>query len=439
MLKTYQVYKTKPFESWQKFKELRNKNYRDIMNARKEGKVLTTGGMESPTELVAAFVDFVHLSEEPYGASCAINSEFSLECLQATEARGYARDLCAYMRNYMGSLFLNRFAFGGEFPIPNFSFQVHACDTHAKWMQAVTEIEHIPFFSVDTPLAPLQYTERMENRLEYVVNQYYEGIEWLKKTTGKEFDDERFIKAVKNSLTSTRLWAEICHYNKNIPAPLDQKSIFTFYVPILQDRISDEIVSAYTMLRDEMKYRAENDIAAVAHERCRIMDDSPPPWYFLELYRYFERYGGVSVGSTYTYGLTGAWEDQPDGTIGPKKLPWERGIELRTRDDYIKYLVRWTMERLFYFQSMCQPDDKSKMMLRMAKEWKLDAVVFHLNRGCEGLAYGQKENKLYLSSHGIPTLAYEGNNADKREWDAKGVIRRIDTFMEGLGLKRIDE
>lgn len=429
-------YKTRPFDSWQKAKELRLKNYQDVMHAKENGKMLTTGGMEGPTELIAAFGDFVHLAEEPYGASCASMPEFSLACMEAAESRGYARDLCGYMRNYMGSLFLNRFAFGGEFPRPDFCLQIHACDTHGKWMQAATEIKGIPYFCVDQAVAPSGL--RMENRVNYIVAQYYDAIEWLKKITGREFNDERFIKAVENSFESTKLWAEICNYNKHIPAPLDQKSIFTFYVPILQDRLSDEIVSFYRMLRDEMKYRVENDIAALATERCRIIDDSPPPWYFLEIYRYFEQYGAVSVGSVYTYCLTGAFEDQPDGSIGPKKTPKEKGAVLRTRDDYIKTLVQWTLERLFYFQSLCLPHDKSKMMLRIVKEFQVNAVVFHLNRGCEGLAFGQKENKLYLSEAGISTMSYEGNNADKREFDEKGVIRRIDTFMESIGLRKLN-
>lgn len=428
-------YKTRPFDCWQKAKELRVNNYRSVMNARNEGKMLTTGGMEGPTELVYAFGDFVHLAEEPYGASCATMPEFSQACLQACESRGYARDLCGYVREYLGSVFLNRFAFGGEFPKPDFSLQTHACDSHAKWMQAATEIKGVPFFCVDTPLAPIGLRE--ENKIKYLSDQFYEAIEWLKKVTGRDFDDERFVKAVENSFEASKLWAEVCNYNKHIPAPLDQKSIFTFYVPILQDHFSDEIVSFYRTLRDEVKWRVENDIAALATERCRFIDDSPPPWYFLEIYRYLQEYGAVSVGSTYTYGLCGAWEDQTDGTIGPKKTPKEKGIVLQTRDDYIQALAQWTLDRLFYFQSMCVPSDKSRMMLRIVKEFHLDAVIFHLNRGCEGLAFGQKENRLYLSENGVPTLTYEGNNADRRDFDEKGTLRRIDTFMESLGLKKL--
>lgn len=393
--------------------------------------------MEAFTELVAAFGEHVHLATEPYGASIGSDPEFSRLCVEALESRGYARDLCAYTRNYLGSILVNRYNFGGSFPRPDFLFQAHSCDSHSKWLQSATELLGLPYFSIEMPMAP--HHLRMDNRINYLANQFYEAIEWLKKITGREFDDERFAHAVENSMTATKLWAEVCNFNKHVPAPLDQKSIFSFYVPILQDRISDRIVSFYRELRDEMKYRAENDIAALATERCRLLDDSPPPWYFLALYRYMEKYGTLSIGSTYSFGLTGAWEDRPDGTMGPKVTPMEKGIPLKTRDDYIGALARWAIERLFYFMSMCQPDDKSNKMLQMVKEWHVDGVVFHLNRGCEGLAFGQKENRLYLSEAGIPTMTYEGNNADKREFDEKGVLRRIDAFMESLGLKGLEE
>ncbi len=434
-VKQRQLYRTEPLKCWEKAKELRLKHYRDVANAGEAGKILSSGSMEAFTEFIAAFGDHIHMASEPYGATIGSDPEFSRQCVEILESRGYARDLCAYTRNYLGSVLINRYYFGGKFPKPDFCFQSHSCESHGKWLQAASEIMGIPYFCIDMPVAP--HSLRMENRINYLVDQFYEAITWLKKTTGREFNDERFAKAVENSFISTKLWAEICDCNKHIPAPISQKNIFSFYVPLLLDRTSDETLNFYRELRDEAKYRAENDIAALATERCRLLDDSPPPWYFLGLYRYLEEFGAISVGSTYSFGLTGAWEDGIDGTMTPKKTPMEKGIQLKNTDDYIRALARWAIERLFYFMSMAQPEDKSIKMLQMVKEWHADGVVFHLNRGCEGLAFGQKENRMYLNKAGISTMAYEGNNADRREFDEKKVLNLIDTFMESLGLKKL--
>ncbi|NIV34516.1 MAG: benzoyl-CoA reductase, bzd-type, subunit O, partial [Anaerolineae bacterium] len=48
----------------------------------------------------------------------AWNKDFAAQCHEAAQAKGYARDLCAYMRNYWGSILLNKYVFGGEWPEP---------------------------------------------------------------------------------------------------------------------------------------------------------------------------------------------------------------------------------------------------------------------------------------------------------------------------------
>jgi len=75
------------------------------------------------------------------------------------------------------------------------------------------------------------------------------------------------------------------------------------------------------------------------------------------------------------------------------------------------------------------------MMIRIAREWKLSGAILHYNRGCEGLSIGIAENRLALIDAGFPVMAFEGNNADEREFDAARTKAKIDAFMETLGAK----
>jgi len=75
------------------------------------------------------------------------------------------------------------------------------------------------------------------------------------------------------------------------------------------------------------------------------------------------------------------------------------------------------------------------MMIRIAKEWKLNGVMLHYNRGCEGLTLGIAENRLALLDAGFPVMAFEGNNADEREFDEARTKAKINAFMETLGAK----
>ncbi len=80
-------------------------------------------------------------------------------------------------------------------------------------------------FSVDVSVGP--YEELTESRINYVVGQMHDGIKWLKKQTGRDYDDELLIKAVHNEFRSCHYWAAICELNKTIPAPLDEKSMYS--------------------------------------------------------------------------------------------------------------------------------------------------------------------------------------------------------------------
>ncbi|MFH1550844.1 MAG: benzoyl-CoA reductase, bzd-type, subunit O [Planctomycetota bacterium] len=427
-------YKTEPLKCWNKAKEIRLKYYEDYAKAHEKGGIRWAGGAWSFDAIPAGLGTDVHsITSEPYGASIAFNKELSLRCLEATEKAGYARDLCSYMRNYWGSILLNEYAFGGPFPKPDFLWQDHICCSHAKWYQVVSELEGgIPHFCIDVGVGP--YSELNEDKMQYVVGQMHDGIEWMEKVTGRKYNDDLLIKAVNDECRSTSTWAEICALNKNIPAPLEEKTMYSLYVLGTLMKHSQVVADFYEELRDEVKDRVERGIAAVPNEVCRVMTDTQPPWGFLKVFRYMEKYGCVSVGSLYTFALIGVWADQPDGSWGPRPTPQQQGIEIKDRDQALRILAEWNMSKPEW-QHFYSPHLKTDMMVRIAKEWKLDGVMLHYNRGCEGLSLGIAENRLGIMEAGFPVMVFEGNMGDEREFDMARTMARIDAFMETLGIK----
>ena len=61
----------------------------------------------------------------------------------------------------------------------------------------------------------------------------------MEKVTKRKYDDEKLIKAVTNEIDSTSLWAQLMNFNKNIPAPIDQKSVYSFYNLTINRRHKD--------------------------------------------------------------------------------------------------------------------------------------------------------------------------------------------------------
>jgi len=426
-------YPTRPLECWQKAKELRLAFYREVAVAREEGKLVTSGSVEAPFALAAGLGDFVHLPAEPYGANVATDPTFARECAEAVEARGFARDLCAYMRNYWGSMFLDRYFFGGPFPRPDFCLQIHFCDSHAKWFQVVSEHLGVPHFCLEVPVG--YGHEEETSKLEYLAGQMLDAIEWMEKVTGREYNDERLIEAVRNECLTSSLWGEVMCLNKAVPAPLDMKSILALYMVagVMRDR--KEAVEFNRLLRDEVKERVEQGIAALGDERCRLIGDSAPPWYFLRLYRYLEGYGIIIVCSWYSMFLIGNVAEQPDGTWGRAPTPEEVGMPLKTREDAVRAYAWWLLNRPFIRMITGRPESRVEAHLRIYREWRGQGLILDFNRGCELLTMSAPEIYLSLQKHNIPMLILEHNMGDRRDFDEAQVMDRVDAFIESLGLK----
>jgi len=431
------LYPTEPFKCWGKAKELRQKYYAKYRDAHQHGRLRYMGGAETFDALVAG-VDpqAALLTSEPYAASIAHDPRFSLECQEAVAAKGFALDMCSYMRNWWGSMYLNKYLFGGEFPRPDFAFQTHVCCMHAKWYQLAAEYLNIPYFAIDMAVGDFARLSSNRQRVDYVVNQCFEGIEFLEKVTGKKFNDEYFLTALENECEATSLWSEICMLNQAIPAPMDQKSAYSFYVLNTLHRVVPEFTAFYRELKDEVEDRVKRGIAAVHNERCRFVDDSQPPWSFLKFFRYMQKYGAVSVGSLYSFTLMGTW-DWNGEHLTPAKTPKQLGISFKNREEAVRFYVEWNLTKKPILDVFQEGLHKAKIMASLVQDWKCQGAIIHYNRGCEGSSLHVAESRLYLVERGIPVMNYEANMADDRETDPAAILVRFDTFMESLGYKSL--
>ena len=427
-------YPTEPLKLWKKAKELREQYYLNYAKAKDNGGLRWSGSAWALDALPAGLgTDVFSLTGEPYAAAISHDRKFAKECMDAAESYGFARDLCSYMRIYWGGMHLDKYLFGGKFPKPDFIFQTQICCSHSKWYQHVSTVEQVPQFYVDVGVGP--YQDMTDARLDYVVGQLNEGIEFLEQSTGRKFDDELFIKAVKNEMRSTSRWADICALNKVKPAPLDEKTMYSLYVLATLSKSSQWCADFYDELYDEVKDRVARGIAAVPNETVRMMSDTQPPWSFLKIFRYLETFGAVSIGSLYTFALEGIWETKEDGSWGGRTLPWNKGIEMNDRQTALRLYTDWNLSKP-QWQHFYDPRLKTEMMLRIIKEWQVDGVMLHLNRGCEGLSMGIMENRMGIAKAGVPIMTYEGNMGDEREFDEVRTQARVDAFMEQLGLRR---
>jgi len=425
-------YETRPLECWSKARELRLRYYEELRTAKEQGKLVVAGSAAGISSLIAGLGNAVYLGGETFAGTIAVDPVFSSECSKAAEAHGYASDICSYSLNYLGAMILDRAPWGGRFPRPDLCLTWHNCDTHAKWFQAVSGYCHIPFMGLERPTQPLEV--RPDQQLTYIVGQMHDCVQWLERVTGKKYDDEKLIEAVRNELYTTWLWADIVCYNRAIPAPLDMRQILTVMTPGIVLPHRSETVQYLLALRDEIRLRVTQGIAAMPNERIRLLEDNLPLWHSLGVYKHLENQGAILVGNHQYFAMTGQLVERPDGRFGPADDPTPLIQGIHSRDDALQVLARWDMERYGNTRRRIPPTSKLRghLLVKMCREWHADGVLMHLNRGCAGLSFGQMEDRLVLQEAGIPVATFEGNMADKRGFDQAQFVAAIDGLMNIL-------
>ena len=246
------------------------------------------------------------------------------------ERAGISRDLCAYMRNYWGSVLIDKFLLGDGtivdgFPKADLLFSIHVCCSHAKWYQFVRDAEGgVPYRAIDGVVFDKQ-PQLDDPALDYQVQQALEAIDWMEKTTGRKYNDELLFEAIYNDLDSISLWSQIEECNHVIPAPIDQKLMFAMSNCMTTSPHREESVEFLTDLLDEMKDRVKRGIAAVGDEQVRFLIDNTPVWGYLGFFRHLEKaWGAAGVGGTYSATFSG-WERDEEGNLHAAKRPREKG------------------------------------------------------------------------------------------------------------------
>jgi benzoyl-CoA reductase subunit B len=294
----------------------------------------------------------------------------------------------------------------------------------------------IPFYGMD--LSYRQGKRLTEQALDYIVTQALDSIDWLERHTGRKFDDELFIESAMNEFVSNSLWAQAYLKNQTIPAPIDEKSLYSYFFFNMTGPHLKEVVDLFRELRDELEDRVNRGIASIEMERFRILTDGPPTWAMLQLYRFMEsKYGAVTVASFYTSHWGPAWDIDESGKFVPPIPPKKEDFASGSREDRLRRYFRWRSARSNALAAFLYSPDKAQITIDVAKQWKCDAAFMQLNRGCEGVSLGIMENKFLLQSAGIPVLTYEGNMGDARDFDFPGTVVRIEAFFENVGLKKM--
>lgn len=389
------------------------KYYGELANASENNIPVVHMNGFGPPELVYAFGGLPCFPENYTTILCAKRQ--ALPFLEAAEARGVSKDVCSYARAILGMMWLNDGPWG-PMPTPDYIVSVPMlCDPHAKWWEIMADYYKCPLFQID---GPYSFSHEIDDdAVRWMADSMKSWIPGMEKASGKKFDYDKFKEIIKISEQAHQLYMEIQRYKQAIPCPrgvhLDQSDAFFLIVMIG----TQECVDYFTAVRDVCKEMVENRVGIIDNERYRIMWDNIPIWYNLQLFDYFSQKGAVFAASVYPQMI---WEGYYyDGHKMDPEQPFE------------------SIARLFTMKSM----HNSARMLnnrikKVIKEWHIDGLVMHVNRGCQVITKSIYEKAKAAREAGAISMSFESEMADPRSYSDGQVKTRIDAFIEMLEQRR---
>ncbi|MDP7470113.1 MAG: 2-hydroxyacyl-CoA dehydratase family protein, partial [Dehalococcoidia bacterium] len=333
-----------------------------------------------------------------YYARVMRDRDLLLKCHQTMDEMGYGPEICATLRVNLASMFMGfqMRSPKGKLYKPDFIIEFHICDSQSKSTQIAWEHYKIPYFVLEIPLFP---PERIETGKDYMVAQMDECIRWMEKVAGKKYDDEKLVESVYNEWDGRVMWSRVAEFQKAIPAPLDQKMFNSFATLMMWGPHQQPVADVLRELCEETRQRVDEGIAGVSTERCRLLHEGQPPWFNRAFLRYPNLYGASYLGSAYLWGLWGAFHADADGTWTVPLTPRERGIKLRSREDALRSLADLALDHSPIVTShMVAPQVAATV--KMVKDWHVDGVVLHIDRGCKGQSAANAETRLALRDEG---------------------------------------
>jgi benzoyl-CoA reductase subunit B len=459
-----QIWETRPLEFWDKAKELREKWEKSTDHP---DKIVGQGNTVFGLDWAQAFPNIVVIEDNPRGSTIAAKYlPESRRYRLASDIRGWGREICGYHGVFWGEQFLGTQPDGTPFAERQFVVPFPCvCDLHTKRGQQARDFKNIPQWSMDrTPYFGSWDPQQEAPRLDHTAWCTFKVINDMERIFGQKFDDEKMVELIRASKAINEYYAETFYYVTYKPAPLSVKDIYSIMVlgGLLKYSV-EETIDLWKSIRDEVKWRAENQIAAVGTERYRWMEAHPPTWSFLKYYRYMEKYGAVCVGSQYSNNCYAQLERKADGSIGnrvytyvdeymnpivqpdgskPDKVAYEPvyspEMKIETREDEIRYAVSADCRAPHIFKE----DEyyRPYALNEFADIYQVDGALLPLWRSGVGCAITRKEQAMRLRKDGINVYHYEGNQGgDNTDLDEKRMLEQLDQWMESQGLRKLDD
>jgi len=374
--------------------------------AKRRGEKIGWSASNFPQEIPTAMGIQVVFPEN-HGAAVGAKGGALAMCEHA-ESLGYSRDLCSYSRISFAYADLKTCP---EMDIPQPDFLLccnNICNCLMKWFENLSEELDIPMILIDVP--HLDNPDCDGHRIAYIKAQFDDCIRKLKEITGKAFSEEKLKEVMDISQRSSKAWLKAVDFAKFSPSPYSGFDIFNNMAVACVARGTLEGAEAFEQLAEEYEENVKNGVSTFkGEEKYRIMFEGIACWANLKsTFKILKDKGANVTATVYGPAFSFLYSNLDELMAAYSYVPncncFEREVELRVNE---------------------------------AVKNNVEGAVIHMNRSCKHWSGNLYEMERQLRERaGIPTVMFDGDQADPRVYSEAQYETRVDALIEIMAENR---
>ncbi len=241
---------------------------------------------------------------------------------------------------------------------------------------------------------------------------------FLEKHTGTKLDIDKLSQMVDAAGKTRRLWHQCDELRKAIPCPMPSTDMWACMVAPFWLPHEKESLEFMQTLYDELKYRVDNKIGAIANEKYRLLFGELPPWHTLEMFNYLASLGAISVIESYTY-HPGPPPPIPEGVTDPfERLAWW---------DYYR------APRVYARVKEESGEWYSQGYVEWARDYKVDGAFLHSLVSCRHTTLHLTHARNVLLKYAmIPSMRLQSDIVDIGAFSEAEFKRDADALIEAM-------
>ena len=310
------------------------------------------------------------------------------------------RNICPLVKSSFGSI-VNNCCSGvkscSHFGMIDMIVAENTCDSKKKMYELLGD--YVPTYVIDLPQRP-----DSPEALNYFLGELDKFKGSMEKLTGNKITFEQLKKEIESLNETRKLLHRLYELRKMDPTPITGVDV----LKVLQKQYflsADEFKKSLHMLIGEVKQvKAEGD-----HKTRIMVSGCPMAGGNTKVPEIIENKGGVIVAEESCTGTRSFWD-----LVDEDKDPM-----LALAERYIK------------IPCSCMSPNNRRIdnILELAREFKVDGVVYYTLQFCHGYNIEKYMVQQALKNEGIPMLAIETDYSDS---DVEQIGLRVDAFMEML-------